>query len=92
MKTFLVALILLVVLAAYALVVVRKRGPLTGLTGEWPFFAKRPLSQPEQVLYHRLVKAVPAWLYKAVNVCLWGKQLVSAAAVWLLVLLGKALT
>lgn len=27
--------------------------------GEWPFFAKRPLSQPEQVLFHRLVQALP---------------------------------
>ena len=26
---------------------------------EWPFYAKRPLSQPEQVLYHRLVQALP---------------------------------
>ncbi len=25
----------------------------------WPFYAKRPLSQPEQVLYHRLVGALP---------------------------------
>jgi len=32
------------------------------------------------------------WLYKAGDICFWGKQLVSAAAaVWLLVLLGKAL-
>ena len=27
--------------------------------GQWPFYAKRPLSQPEQVLYHRLVQALP---------------------------------
>lgn len=26
---------------------------------EWPFYAKRPLSQPEQVLYRRLVAALP---------------------------------
>jgi hypothetical protein len=26
---------------------------------EWPFHAKRALSAPEQVLYHRLVKALP---------------------------------
>jgi very-short-patch-repair endonuclease len=25
----------------------------------WPFYLKRPLSQPEQVLYHRLRKALP---------------------------------
>lgn len=27
--------------------------------GEWPFYALRPLSEPEQVLYHRLVAALP---------------------------------
>jgi hypothetical protein len=26
---------------------------------EWPFYAKKPLTPPEQVLYHRLVKALP---------------------------------
>lgn len=25
----------------------------------WPFYAKKPLTQPEQVLYHRLVAAMP---------------------------------
>jgi hypothetical protein len=25
----------------------------------WPFYLKRVLTQPEQVLYHRLVKALP---------------------------------
>ncbi len=25
----------------------------------WPFYAKKPLSTPEQVLYHRMVKALP---------------------------------
>ncbi|MDD2893321.1 MAG: DUF2726 domain-containing protein [Halothiobacillaceae bacterium] len=25
----------------------------------WPFYAKKPLSQPEQVLYFRLIKALP---------------------------------
>jgi hypothetical protein len=27
--------------------------------GAWPFYAKKPLTQPEQVLYFRLVKALP---------------------------------
>ena len=31
-----------------------------GETNEiWPFYAKRPLSTPEQVLYFRLVEALP---------------------------------
>lgn len=25
----------------------------------WPFYARKPLSEPEQVLYHRLVAAMP---------------------------------
>jgi uncharacterized protein DUF2726 len=28
-------------------------------SGPWPFYLKRLLTQPEQVLYHRLVKALP---------------------------------
>jgi hypothetical protein len=28
-------------------------------SGPWPFYLKRILTQPEQVLYHRLVKALP---------------------------------
>jgi very-short-patch-repair endonuclease len=28
-------------------------------SGQWPFYLKRLLTQPEQVLYHRLVKALP---------------------------------
>jgi hypothetical protein len=27
--------------------------------GEWPFYVRKLLSQPEQVLYHRLVRALP---------------------------------
>jgi very-short-patch-repair endonuclease len=53
--------ILAAVVVAIALVVtalmIKTRG--AGLDGEWPFYAKRPLSAPEQVLYFRLVKALP---------------------------------
>jgi very-short-patch-repair endonuclease len=30
-----------------------------GAEGDWPFYAKKLLTQPEQVLYFRLVKALP---------------------------------
>jgi len=50
---------LLLLLAFVALVVLKKRGSLAGDDGPWPFYAKRPLTPPEQVLYHRLVKALP---------------------------------
>ena len=59
MKTFFVVVILLV--AAVALLLyLRKHGLLEGKgSGPWPFYVKKPLTQPEQVLYHRLVKALP---------------------------------
>jgi very-short-patch-repair endonuclease len=48
--------ILLVVLA-----VLKKRGigSSAGHGEPWPFYAKRPLSAPEQVLYQRLLRALP---------------------------------
>jgi Protein of unknown function (DUF2726) len=50
----------LVVLAFVVLVVLKRLGLLsTPATGPWPFYVKRPLSQPEQVLYHRLIRALP---------------------------------
>lgn len=60
MKSLLLLLVVLIVLAAVALVVLKKLGLLNvGPTGPWPFYVKRPLSQPEQVLYHRLIRALP---------------------------------
>ena len=47
-------------LAIAALVVLKRLGLLArGAGGPWPFYVKRPLSQPEQVLYHRLIRALP---------------------------------
>jgi hypothetical protein len=60
MKTasFLLALALVFVAIVVATLATRKRA--RGSTNEvWPFYAKKPLSPPEQVLYHRLVKALP---------------------------------
>jgi hypothetical protein len=34
-------------------------------SGNWPFYARKLLSAPEQVLYHRLVKALPDLLILA---------------------------
>ncbi len=58
MKILTIVVILLVV-AAVVLAIRKKRRGAGPDTGPWPFYAKRPLSQPEQVLYHRLVKALP---------------------------------
>lgn len=58
MKTiFLAAVILFAIIVAF---IALKRRPAAN-TGDasWPFYAKKPLSQPEQVLYHRLVAAMP---------------------------------
>jgi hypothetical protein len=57
----LLPLIVLVVMAFVVLAVLKRTaGKGTGgETGPWPLFVKKPLSAPEQVLYHRLVKALP---------------------------------
>ena len=42
------------------LLYLKKQGFLEGKgIGPWPFYIKKPLTQPEQVLYHWLVKALP---------------------------------
>ena len=60
MKTTLFVLLGVLVALLVTFVVMKKFGMLrpTG-TDQWPFYAKRPLSQPEQLLYHRLVAALP---------------------------------
>ncbi|MFA5913191.1 MAG: DUF2726 domain-containing protein [Burkholderiales bacterium] len=58
MNILLVAVVLLA-LVAVAVIALKKRGlPGSGDT-PWPFYAKKPLTQPEQILYHRLVAAMP---------------------------------
>lgn len=54
---FLIVALLVVVVVVIAFAT--KRGRSAGAEHLWPFFAKRPLSRPEQVLYHRLVNALP---------------------------------
>lgn len=55
-------LILVFILLAIALVLFAKLKRREGAGSNddaWPFYAKKPLTQPEQVLYHRLVSALP---------------------------------
>jgi hypothetical protein len=59
LKTLLVVLVLLIIIAVLALVVAKRLGLVGGTSGTWPFYVKKPLSQPEQVLYHRLIRALP---------------------------------
>lgn len=59
LKTILTFAVLLAVAVA-VLLYFKKRGLLEGSgTAPWPFYVKKPLTQPEQVLYHRLIKALP---------------------------------
>ncbi len=58
MKTLVVTLVLLAVVAA-VFVMLKRRGSSVSGDAPWPFYAKKPLTQPEQVLYHRLVAAMP---------------------------------
>jgi Protein of unknown function (DUF2726) len=62
MQTLMFVLAAFLVILAYAVVSqVRKRAADAEANDDepWPFYAKRPLSPPEQVLYHRLVAALP---------------------------------
>ena len=52
-------LLFFVVMVLVALFAFKSRGAREGPVGEWPFYAKKPLTQPEQILYHRLVSALP---------------------------------
>lgn len=55
-----IVLMLVVVIAVVAVLAVLKAKSQGGGPDEiWPFYAKKPLSQPEQVLYFRLVQALP---------------------------------
>ncbi len=57
MQMLLVVVVLLVLFAIISLVV-KKRGQ--GISDVvWPFYAKKLMTQPEQVLYHRLITALP---------------------------------
>ena len=56
----LIVLLLVVVVAVVAFLAFLKSKGQGGFGDQaWPFYAKKPLSQPEQVLYFRLVQALP---------------------------------
>ncbi|MGH8637025.1 MAG: DUF2726 domain-containing protein, partial [Burkholderiales bacterium] len=48
-----------VLVAAALAAIIMKRSVFRGGNEPWPFYAKKVLTQPEQVLYHRLVAAMP---------------------------------
>jgi very-short-patch-repair endonuclease len=53
-----VVIVLIVALVVF-LAIVKKRSRSAAGPSPWPFYLKRLLTQPEQVLYHRLVKSLP---------------------------------
>jgi hypothetical protein len=55
----LVVLVVVVLIVAVLLFTLKARSGAGPEDGPWPFYAKKPLSVPEQVLYFRLVKAFP---------------------------------
>lgn len=56
----LIVLLLIVVVAVVVFLAFLKAKGQGGIGDQaWPFYAKKPLSQPEQVLYFRLVQALP---------------------------------
>ena len=59
MKTILFLLGTVAALTVFATIVLKKRAAATSSDAPWPFYAKKPLTNPEQVLYHRLVAALP---------------------------------
>ena len=60
MKSSALILLLGLVVAVVIVVAYLKVNAQSGLSDRiWPFYAKKPLSQPEQVLYFRLVQALP---------------------------------
>lgn len=61
--TFLL-LALVMIIAILGLLKVKSQGNLGG-DDIWPFYAKKPLSPPEQILYFRLVEALPDYIVLA---------------------------
>jgi very-short-patch-repair endonuclease len=57
MGTIVLLLIVVAVIAVLAALKAKSQGG--GADEVWPFVAKKPLSQPEQVLYFRLIQALP---------------------------------
>jgi hypothetical protein len=61
LKFLFIAAIAIVLLAVFAFLLrIRRPSSVT-----WPYYAKKPLSRPEQILYHRLTKALPDYVVLA---------------------------
>jgi len=56
---FIVSIFLLVVIIASFFLIARAKSNKGIEDGVWPFYPRKPLSTPEQILYFRLCKALP---------------------------------
>jgi hypothetical protein len=65
MMKILLAAIVFIIIATIILVFLKKRKPSGESNVAWPYYAKKPLSEPEQILYHRLVAALPQFIVLA---------------------------
>lgn len=59
MKTTLLILLCFLVLVTLGLALLRARGKSNSAGEPWPFVPRKPMSVPEQVLYFRLLEALP---------------------------------
>ena len=55
----LIALLLIIIFVVMVVLAISKAKGKGTTDDNWPFYAKKPLSQPEQVLYFRLIQALP---------------------------------
>jgi very-short-patch-repair endonuclease len=55
----LIALLLIIIFVVMVVLAISKAKRKGTTDDDWPFYAKKPLSQPEQVLYFRLIQALP---------------------------------
>lgn len=62
--TLIYAALLLAILAV-TYVILKRRPSLDQSDGPWPYYAKDTLTRTEQVLYHRLVAALPTYIVLA---------------------------
>ncbi len=54
-----VALAVVIAIAAIVVAALQTKTGRASEAGEWPYYAKKPLSDPEQILYFRLGHALP---------------------------------
>lgn len=65
MGFILVLMVFIVIVISIIFLLKNKTQRTTEASELWPFYAKKPLTQPEQILYFRLIEALPAHIILA---------------------------